>query len=105
MKRMTEREAWLYLARKWARTRKAHVTLRPADGGEACRGLCACACRLIHLGVVKRKVALGMLGRLHRRRPGKMADESYYWSLTIRGARARAAFCRRMAKEIANEDA
>lgn len=105
MKQLTERQAWLYLARKWDRPRRD-----PEDGfpvvfifNTLLLRNCACLCNscfgLFKSGRVIEPIYSDMRNRLHKNKPNSRPGCVFWWPLTKAGARSRAAFCRRMAKE------
>jgi len=95
---MTEKQAWLYLAKKWDKPKKP-----PSDyafvriSGMVCFGLCG---SVKMLNITTRSVKR-MLNRIEvgwsRTFP---FYDNYRWPRTRAGAKSRAAFCRKMAKQL-----
>ena len=108
MKPMTEAQAWRYLARRWDRPSEMEdypheygVNLDPHLG--LARGICVCIGDLVGAGRIAEGTAEAMGARMSLMKPEDA--EAYWWPHSRRGARSRAAFCRRMAKLAAKEAA
>ena len=106
MKPMTEAQAWASIGRAWTRptlfdgkywavVKEAEKVFRVFAGGH---GICPCINDLVMVGAISERRAGQMKGRLPERREGL-----FCWPTTRAGARARAAFCRRMAKLASKE--
>ena len=102
---MTEKEAWLYLARLWLSTTDTYkwdpsgeeATVIFIDGYHA-MGLCGSICFLTP-DIQTRKSALEKIhkyGDNHKKRYGW--TQTFYWPLTAEGATQRAEFCRKQAE-------
>lgn len=87
---MSEREAWLLLAKLW---RSANVD----DEGDVYAyhhpdvewGLCDSICNLFYRGEIDERTKASM----KRQIPSKRLPSNYAWPLTVAGARARVRFC------------
>ena len=105
-KLMTERQAWLYLARCWdrpfAQPRLAgeRVSVGVLIQDTVTHGLCHSIWRLMYRpgGHINGDTRRKMSDRLYRAYPYR---EGYFWPRTMRGAVTRAKVCRRFAKEAA----
>lgn len=92
---MTQREAWLYLAKLWS----GPLSDCPCGGcggkvaADLASGLCVSVDRIAMLPA-KTREAMRVRIRRHREAIG---GESYLWPTTEAGAKKRAAFCRRQA--------
>jgi hypothetical protein len=99
-KQMTERAAWLYLAKRWDKA------VLGGDGDAMVRintdRTIVCLCdSILRLQMDERIDVFTescMVDRIQRL-PNINQSSSYKWPRTLRGARSRAAFCRRMAKQ------
>lgn len=103
LKFKTERAVWVWLAKKWDRP------LLGDDGtpyitvvGRRVSGLCAA---LVKVRISSEVIRDRLWVRMNRHRPPSALPGEYWWPLTKRGARSRAAFCRRMVREIDRERA
>ena len=94
---MTERAAWLKLAKLWNKPLRGvvpYVRLRHGAHGMVGRnGLCACVTSLYVDGKIDHDARLDMNSKVH----AAIKHGAYAWPLTLAGAKSRAAFCRRMA--------
>lgn len=86
----TEYQAWTYLARRWdvaaqGGQREALILRRQH------LGLCGSLRHLYHQARITSIVLTEMESRIPR------GGAAYVWPMTVRGARQRAAFCRKMA--------
>lgn len=114
MKQMTETQAWAYLAGRWAKARpylKIPGRWHTKVLGDFEQGLCGSLWALEDAGRISGEVWGAMLERVVRNGPPEIAPFSmvgggrFRWPLTARGARSRAAFCRRMARLARKERA
>lgn len=96
-KPMTEAQAWEYIAKTWDKPKKR------GDGYCCSRDGCSGVCFSISNFQLLFGVVTGMTNRLRAHR-AERAD-GYWWPQTRAGARSRAAFCRRMARECRKEAA
>ena len=90
---MTERQAWLYLAKRWDKAflSDGYTVTNVCD--DCTHGLCQSLCHLEDEGEIDSNTRLEMSSKIP-----KSADFApYVWPMTIAGAKKRAAFCRRMA--------
>ena len=103
MKQLTEREAWLYLARKWERPTKGEDGLPCAFGGdERDDGVCFAISALRTRALISGDLARTMRFRLDCMRPFPMGR--YYWELTAEGAQERATACGLLAAMCEEEE-
>ena len=92
MKLMTEREAWLWMAKAWARAGAKGILL-----GERVNGICCCI-RAMHDDMIDDKTYSVMRRKMNADyRASRWPN--FWWPTTKNGNQRRAAFCRRMAKE------
>lgn len=102
-KPLTESQAWAYLAKKWDGAKLAtyggdlYVEIEPS--WMECFGLCDCVHVLADHDHTSDETRDAMLATTQALRRGKGWRGKFAWSHTQRGARARAAFCRKMAKK------
>lgn len=93
-KTWTEPRAWLYLAQQWDRAKlNARGSACTQFRGVACLCLCASLIELDNHGLISEAMRRTMCACATPRHGGLR------WATTIHGARQRAAFCRKMAKE------
>ena len=94
---MTEREAWLWLAKRFSRAGAKGVLIN----GWRYQGICNCIDAIDAITTS----ATAMIHRIRANRPAFahvrvcLASGGYWWPTTKNGNQRRAAFCRRMAKE------
>jgi len=97
MKKMNEKEAWLYLAGLWDNAIKN-------DEGEYCvcfshdfkeRGICNCVVSFNYVDIFRIGIIKKMHLKLELYLPKKHPD-GYCWKYTKASANARARFCRKM---------
>jgi hypothetical protein len=104
---LSEREAWDVLAKAWA-------TAEPDECGDyyakfgrspewCAYGLCKSIKILWARGKISDQIAQQMTRRIISRYP-QAASPRLVWPPSASGARARAKFCREMAKEVARAD-
>ncbi len=84
---MTEKQAWLRLAKMWDAAKPDCSGLYSA-GKIPCFGLCG----TIAWQIKEREIVTAMLSKV---RATKGYDGGYLWTNDKRGAKARAAFCRK----------
>lgn len=90
----TERRAWLYLAGRWDKAKQGQYVGTPwrADVlGDTFDGLCWSIGKL----PLSEEVRESMMGKV----PPRRDDDGYAWPLNAKGAKLRAEFCRKQAKE------
>lgn len=99
MKKMSEREAWLHLAKAWTEpfTDDGDVCVIDQTGLGFNFGLCHCIEDLEMYDFISIAVETRMLNKI----PARSEDDDYCWPLTVEGAGQRAAFCRKMASQLA----
>lgn len=88
----TEYRAWKYLAQRWdiaARSKRATAKVFSKD----CSGVCYALLQLCRMRLISKQTLAEML----RKVPWTVVG--FVWPLTPEGAKQRAEFCRRMAKE------
>lgn len=100
-KKMTESQAWAFLAKLWAK--KNHFfdgdgdVFVQLDGDKGQRhGICDCIGKLNDMGRLTVRTECKMRDRIGDHPAYELGE--FVWPLTTSGARSRAAFCRRMAK-------
>ena len=97
MKYLTERRAWLLLAKEWDKaTQACYGGSFQTPSGQYC--LCFAVSHLYHSGPLSRTTRDDMHERLQKHRPAYSRDEVFFWPTDKTGAKKRAAFCRKMAK-------
>ena len=97
-RKMSEREAWLYLAECWdkAKIGENGYPLCAKIGND---GLCpSIETMYFDMDAIGQDAYQSMLSKIPDRRPHSIA---YVWPLTMAGAKQRADFCRRMAAACA----
>jgi hypothetical protein len=102
-RKLTEREAWLYLAGAWGRVAYVNFDAWAAKvAGSSCFGLCASIACLAHAGKVTDTTRRLMMKRIDDEH-GKCGTRrgGYLWSLSESSAEARVSFCLRMAEYLA----
>lgn len=93
-RKMSEYQAWMLLASKWDRTqRNGNACPSVAIDGIIYFGLCEC----IYYSDPGSALTFNMLNKIAMFAP-KPTVTGYRWPRTAKGARGRAAFCRRMAR-------
>lgn len=103
MRLLTERQAWLRLARAWDRpVASEYGTMQAKVCKSRCVGLCSSIGELECSGKISTDVELRMDERIQAM-PERFGP--YCWPLDGRGARSRAAFCRRQARLLAKRKA
>ena len=97
--KMTETQAWKYLAELWKSpktckyTGNSEATVSPSEGGFSSYGLCSCVC-FMEFEMISHKTRNSMLQAINT----TCACGGYKWPLTAAGAKKRVAFCLKMAK-------
>lgn len=102
-KKLTQREAWEYLARKWKRAKDIW-----GDGHRVeifdhhPRGLCSSINQMAESGKIDHETQRKMLGRVDRHgcKHGHQAG-AYLWHRNADGAKRRVAFCLKHARSLA----
>lgn len=92
----SDKQVWEYLARRWAQAVKVNAACATIFGWKS-RGLCQGLFRLRDFKKTREAESLIDLAQSVARERG-LVPEGYWWPTTKRGARSRAAFCRRMAR-------
>jgi hypothetical protein len=100
MKKMTTREAWLYLAKAWDTSRWCADRFISRVNGICCSGLCPGIEALRNTSVINDSQRREMLRVID---PNNRYRWNYRWRLNKAGARARAEFCRAQAKRTRKE--
>lgn len=102
---MTEKEAWLYLAKKWDEESYLGDTCEGFSAYVVIKdfrrpGLCHCLRGVRIEKFISQEMYSEMKRKLDSHGPEKKYGDTfqYRWPLTMTGAKKRAAFCRRMAK-------
>jgi len=102
-KKMSEREAWLYLAEQWDnaepahRKKRDHIIFRHLFFCPT--GLCTAIDEVICADAISYRVGRNMRSRMAKHLPRKKrTGKGHRWPTDKKGARSRAAFCRKMAK-------
>ena len=95
-KLLTQRQAWLLLAKAWRQAKEEPPGRWSADVGYGVSyGLCPLINDLFNENRISEATFRSMDKKVPRRK-----REVYAWPLTRAGARARAAFCRRQAAKL-----
>lgn len=96
-KLMTERAAWLYLARCWdAAVPDKYFGRAALIGNYRADGICYSICALNWFEKVAQAGKRRMDKMMAENRP-KDTPHTFWWPRTVAGAKKRAAFCRKMA--------
>jgi hypothetical protein len=93
---MTEREAWLYLARLWSEAQECPcgcklIVVVPL-GEILSSGLCSAISAMCHVNLISGEVKREMRQKVDN--VNKMYTGAYYWPQDLEGAKARAEFCK-----------
>jgi hypothetical protein len=102
---MNEADAWTYLAEAWMNAYRSRR--RTATGPEHRRwyGLCAGVGYLRAQRWISRRTYQAMIRTLNDTTARSGRKDCFAWPSTVEGARARALFCRRMARRAARRTA
>lgn len=92
---MTESKAWGYLAKCWGKAYKTEFVYYASILGVS--GLCRSCQVLDDTGKISFKVKQSMICKIAKL-PNRNLWSAYKWSFKRSGAKARANFCRKMAK-------
>lgn len=102
---MTKREAWLHLATAWDKAKPDHDFHKhycARTGKLLDSGLCGSLMSMLSKSLISYDVFEEMNAALHKHWPKKpavvMFGAKWRWPLTKAGAKARAKFCRKMAR-------
>ena len=92
---ITEKEAWLMLAKLWDRSLSINPALTPGAmiNGIVRTGLCSSIVSLFY-------AALITLQQMHDMKAKLPCVRRFVWPTTVEGAKERVAFCRKMAEEL-----
>lgn len=103
MRQMTEVQVWPYLAKRWAQAWYRdgwHTTVL----GTRVEGLRGSLAALENFGEISFATREAMSRKIEAFGPPQLMklgpSHGYRWPLTARGARSRAAFCRRMVRKV-----
>ena len=97
---MTERQAWLYLARRWDAATEFNNRYVASVFGLTAYGLCE---SVYHLAVVEKTTWAVMCSMEAKIKLVSRDKISYCWPRTKAGAKSRAAFCRKQATLLKKE--
>lgn len=100
---MSEKEAWLYLAEKWANAKPsmAHGYLADAAWGMICCGLCLSISDLARAGLISGDVEAAMEAKVEAHKVQTGCEHlAYIWPRTVWGAIHRTEFCKTQAERL-----
>ena len=92
MKKLTEKQAWLDLARLWAGVKCPGAGVRM--GGDYVYGLCGC----LKMRPLSPRIRTNMLRKIWEEME-RIGRDVYLYDISTEGAKQRAAFCLRMAEK------
>jgi hypothetical protein len=93
-KKLTKRQAWLWLAEKWAKPQKNFRNEMVVYIGMVVKNLHESVIGMFLDGMISKRTYASMISAIAKIRHKKVP----YWPRDDAGARERAAFCRRQAK-------